>query len=309
MSRKSKLQHQFINELKKECKFGESKHKAKQKAREEAAKNHEKFKQVKGIFSHRCYEDYKKSVGTYVNWVCKNHSEVKTMEQARRYIPEYVDGLRDKGMSEWTVHSYVYALRSAFHCEVSDLGVELKTRSRADVIRNRDAADSALRNDERYEKVVALAKATGARRMELLRLRREDFRERTDCNGNKTGELEVYKRGKGGIERWCLVDPKYNDFVRELIATAPTYNFNGEDRLLRKADLPARLPIHDCRSDYACSLYDYYMEHGRATGEIYSCRKDLKGIHYDKGVLAAVSWDLQHSRDSIVIDYLWKGRE
>lgn len=157
--------------------------------------------------------------------------------------------------------------------------------------------------------VVTLAKATGARRMELLRLRREDFRERTDCDGNKTGELEVFKRGKNGIERWCLVDPQYNDFVRELIATAPTYNFNGEDRLLRKADLPAKLPIHDCRSDYACSLYDYYMEHGKATGEIYSCRKDLKGIHYDKGVLAAVSWDLQHSRDSIVIDYLWKGRE
>ena len=309
MSRKSKLQHQFINELKKETKFGESKHNAKEQARNEAAKKNEKFKQVKGIFSHRCYEDYKKSIGTYVNWVCKNHSEVKNMEQSRRYIPEYIDELRDKGLSEWTVHSYAYALRSAFHCEIGDLGIELKTRSRADIVRNRDAEDSALRNDERYEKIVTLAKATGCRRMELLRLSKEDFRERTDCNGNKTGELEVYKRGKGGIERWCLVDPKYNDFVRELIATAPTYNFNGEDRLLRKADLPAKLPIHDCRSDYACSLYDYYMEHGKATGEIYSCRKDLKGIHYDKGVLEFVSWDLQHSRNSVVIDYLWKGRE
>ena len=158
------------------------------------------------------------------------------MEQSRRYIPEYIDELREKGLSEWTVHSYAYALRSAFHCEIGDLGIELKTRSRADVVRNRDAQDSALRNDERYEKVVTLAKATGARRMEFLRLRREDFRERTDCNGNKTGELEVFKRGKNGIERWCLVDPKYNDFVRELIATAPTYHFNGEDRLLRKAD-------------------------------------------------------------------------
>ena len=309
MSRKSKLQHQFIMELKKETKFGESKHKAKEIARNEAAKNHEKFKQVKGIFSHRCYEDYKKSVGTYVNWVCKNHSEVKTMEQAKRYIPTYVTELREKGISEWTVHSYAYALRSAFHCEIGDLGIELKTRSRADIVRNRDAEDSALRNDERYEKIVTLAKATGCRRMELLRLRREDFRERTDCNGNKTGELEVYKRGKGGIERWCLVDPKYNDFVRELIATAPTYNFNGEDRLLRKADLPAKLPIHDCRSDYAVNLYNYFEERGLSSGEIYSCRKDLKGWHYDKGLLELVSTNLQHSRDSVVIDYLWKGRE
>ena len=213
MSRKSKLQHQFINELKKECKFGESKHKAKQEAREEAAKNHEKFKQVKGIYSHRCFNDYKKSVNTYITWCCKNHSEVKTMEQARRYIPKYVDELRDKGLSEWTVHSYVYALRSAYHCEIGEMGVELKTRSRADVIRNRDAQDSALRNDERYEKVVTLAKATGARRMELLRLRREDFRERTDCNGNISGELYfVYKDDPKKVKH-PLVDTDFKDFL------------------------------------------------------------------------------------------------
>ena len=308
MSRKSKLQHQFIMELKKETKFGESKHKAKEQARNEAAKNHTKFKQVKGIYSHRCFNDYKKSINTYVNWVCKNHSEVKNMEQARRYIPEYVDELRDKGLSEWTVHSYAYALRSAYHCEINDLGIELKTRSRADVIRNRDAEDSALRNDERYEKIVTLAKATGARRMELLRLRKADFRERTDKEGKQTGELEVFKRGKNGIERWCLVDPQYNEFIRELIATAPTYNFNGEDRLLKKTDLPAKLPIHDCRSDYAVNLYNYFEERGLSSGEIYSCRKDLKGWHYDKGLLELVSINLQHSRDSVVIDYLWKGR-
>lgn len=304
MSKKSKLMHNYINELKKECRFGESKHKAKQDAREEAARSHQKFKQVRGIYSHRCFHDYKKSLNTYTTWVCKNHSEVKTMEQAKRYIPEYVDELREKGLSEWTVHSYVYALRSAYHCEVADLGVELKARSRADVIRNREAEDSAIRNDERYETVVTLAKATGARRMELLRLRKEDFRERDGKN-----EIEVYKRGKNGIERWCLVDPKYNDFIREYINVVPTYSVGGEERLLRKADLPAKLPIHDCRSDYACSLYNYYMEHGKANGEVYSCRKDLKGWHYDKGVLEAVSFDLQHSRDSIVIDYLWKGRE
>ena len=309
MSRKSKLQHQFIIELKKETKFGESKHKAKEQARNEAAKNHEKIKQVKGIYSHRCYEDYKKSVGTYVNWVCKNHSEVKNMEQAKRYVPEYIDGLRQRGLSEWTIHAYSYALVSAYHCEISDLGITLGTRSRADVIRNRDAADSALRNDERYEKFVDLAKATGARRMELLRLRKEDFRERKDKDGKPTGEMEVYKRGKGGIERWTLVNPAYNEFVKDFIKNAPSYNFNGEERLLRKSDLPAKLPIHDCRSDYACALYNYYEERGRASGEIYSCRKDLKGWHYDKGILEAVSYDLQHSRDSIVVDYLWKGRE
>ena len=106
MSRKSKLMHQAINELKKECKFGESKHKAKEQARNEAAKNHEKFKQVKGIYSHRCFNDYKKSINTYITWCCKNHSEVKTMEQSRRYIPEYIDELRDNPTMSKGKHNF-----------------------------------------------------------------------------------------------------------------------------------------------------------------------------------------------------------
>ena len=53
---------------------------------------------------------------------------------------------------------------------------------------------------------------------------------------------------------------------------------------------------------------NYFEERGLSSGEIYSCRKDLKGWHYDKGLLELVSINLQHSRDSVVIDYLWKGR-
>lgn len=72
--------------------------------------------------------------------------------------------------------------------------------------------------------------------MELLRLRREDFRERTDCNGNKTGELEVYKRGKGGIERWCLVNPAYNE-LQKLKSVLAQINLTQDDELIVLGDV------------------------------------------------------------------------
>lgn len=308
MSKKSNINHQFRKELQKETKFGESKHHAKQLARAEAAKSGENYKQVKGIYSKRTYNDYCESLSIFTNYCIKQHTEVKSIQDLRKYIPEYMDYLREKGLSEWTIHKYAYAMRSAYHCQISDLGIVLGTRSRADVVRNRDAQDCAARNDERYAATVTMLKATGCRRMEFLRLRKEDFREKTDRDGRKTGELEVYKRGKNGIERWCLVNPAYTDYVKEYLRTADTVKQGSEERLFRKADIPAKLPVHDLRSDYACDLYRYFEDQGLATGDIYHCRKDLKGYHYDKGILEEVSFNLQHSRDNVVIDYLFKMR-
>ena len=308
MSRKTNINYQFMKELKKECKFSESRHEAKLKAREEAKQNHENYKQVKGIYSTRTYKDYCESVRIFVNYVIKNHSEVKDMEGCKKYIPEYIEHCREKGLSEWTVHKYSYALRSAYHCEIEDLNIVLGERRRADVVRCRDAAESAKRNSEKYQDMITFIKATGCRRAEVLRLRKEDFRERVDSLGNKTGELEVYKQGKNGIRRWTIVNPNYADFVREFVANHSTVNVAGEERLFRKADVPEKMPVHDLRSDYACDLYKYYEEKGFASGNLYHCRRELKGYHYDKAILSKVSYDLQHSRDNVVIDYLFKMR-
>ena len=306
MSRKSNLQHEFLQELKKETKFGEKKHEAKQMARAEAEKNKDKYKQVKGIYSYKTYKDYSKSLKSFTNYVVKNHTEVKTMEQARAYIPEYINDLRSRELSEWTIHMYAYSLRSAYHCEIEDLNIKLGTRSRADVTRCRDGEDNRYRESERYKETVDMIIATGCRRSEFLRLRSEDFREKTDKDGNKTGELEVYKRGKNGIERWCLVNPNYTDYVRSFLETKETIPIGSENRLFQKSDIPSKLPVHDLRADYARDLYRYYEANGYGNGEMYHCRGELKGIHFDKGILEKVSFDLQHSRDNVVVEYLYK---
>ena len=302
MSKKSKLLFQFTKELSKETRYGESKHDAKELARKEAERTGEPYKQVKGIFSTSTFNNYKESCKTFSLYCIKNHSEVKNIEDCERYVSEYINDCRDRKLSEWTINKYAYALSCAYHKDPSELDIEKGTRSRKDIKRDREAEDHRLRQNEKYEQVVTLTKATGCRHQELLRLRKEDFRE------NEDGTMSVFKRGKGGIERWCLINPRYEEWVREYVKNKETINVGGEERLLRKNEAPNKLPLHDCRSDYAVDLYNYYMKAGYATGNIYHCRGDLAGYSYDKGVLAKVSYDLQHERNNVVIDYLWKDR-
>lgn len=306
MSRKSNLVHQFLKELQKETKFSEKKSQAKAAERKKAAEKHEKYEQIKGIYSYKTYKDYAKAVKTFAAYVTKNHSEVKTMEQAKKYVPEYMENLKTRGLSAWTQHMYLYAIRSCYHCDVKEFDVTLPERKRADVIRCRDAESNILRSDERYQDIIKMAVATGARRNELLRLRKEDFREQTDANGNKTGLMEVYKRGKNGYEKWCLVNPKYTGWVKVYLTFKEETETGGEKRLFEKREIPQGLPVHDLRADYAKDLYQYFESHGYADGRIYRCRGELNGITYDKGILEAVSENLQHHRNNVVVSYLFK---
>lgn len=302
MSKRSNIRQQFKNELSKETKYGESKDAAKKAAREEAERTGEPYKQVRGIYSTKSYKDYVETCQTFMNYCLKHHSEVRSMRDCERYIPEYINDCKERELSAWTINKYIHALSSAYHKEVEELNVEKCVRARKDIKRCRDAQYNKLRQSEKYDKVVMLAQATGCRHTEMLRLRKEDFRE------NEDGTMSVYKRGKGGIERWCLVNPALQEFVKEFVLNKETVSVNGEERLFRKSEVPTRLPLHDCRSDYAVALYDFYEKAGFANGKIYHCRGELVGYSYDKGVLAKVSQDLQHSRNNVVIDYLWKGR-
>lgn len=301
MGKKSKITHQALNNLQKQTKYGQSKHLAKEKAREEARKTGEKVKEVRGIYSTRTYTSYAKVCKQFIQETIKAHPSVRTFDDCRPYVEEFLESKSEKDVSAWTLHQYGSALACAYGCSKNDFAFIYPERSRADIIRCRNEHSSDYRYpEERWDKAKMLIKATGCRRMEALRLRKKDFRERKD------GNLEVFKRGKNNIERWCLVNPKYTNEVKDFLREAPTHRINDEERLLLKAEIP-RGSIHDLRADYARDLYKYFESHGGvATGEKYYCRKELAGKEYDKGILHEVSYNLQHSRNNVVISYLWK---
>lgn len=309
MSKRGKLVYECKISLQSQTHFGESKHKAKITAREAARQKGKAYTTIHGIYSSTTLKNYDKICKRFITWVMENHrNEVKSYKDCLPFAKEWLAEKESNGLSAWSLNLYGSALASSFGgINRHDLGYTFPARERKNIIRNRNDDLSGCYSTKRKRDAYTMLKATGCRRQEMLRLRKEDFRQEIK-DGKETGNMEVFKRGKGGIERWCLVNPVYTEFVQRFLKDAITYSHANEERLFQRNDLP-RKGIHSTRSIYACDLYKYFSENGYASGEIYHCRKELSGYSYDKGVLHEVSYHLQHSRDNIVITYLWLMRE
>lgn len=310
MSKKGTLIHGYKCALKSQTKFGESKHSAKVKEKEECRKEHKPYTTIHGIYSTSTLQNYDAVCNRFVQWILANHkNEVRTYADCKKFAAEWLGEKEAEGLSAWSLGLYGSALASSFGgIDKNDLGYSFPSRKRKNITRNRNDDMTGEYATERQKNAYIVLKATGCRRREALRLRKEDFRKQLDKDGRETGCLEVYKRGKGGIERWCLVNPLYTDFVKNFLNDAETRRYAGEERIFQKNDF-SKKGIHSARSIYACDLYKYFMEQGYASGEMYHCRKELAGFSYDKGILDKVSYNLQHGRDNVVITYLWLMRQ
>lgn len=310
MSKKGILIHGYKCALKTQTRFGESKHKAKVRVREECHREGKPYSTIHGIYSTTTLKNYDKICNRFVEWVMKNHrDEVKKYTDCQKFAAEWLCEKEAEGLSAWSLGLYGSALASSFGgISKKDLGYSFPARERKNIVRNRNDDLTGEYATKRQRDAYIMLKATGCRRREALRLRREDFRQQLDKDGKETGFLEVFKRGKGGIERWCLVNPLYTDFVKDYLRDSKTFPFSGEERLFQKNDF-SKNGIHSARSIYACDLYKHFMKQGLVSGELYHCRKELAGYSYDKAILDEVSYNLQHSRDDVVITYLWLMRQ
>jgi len=309
MSKKGILTHGYKCALKTQTRFGESKHKTKINAREECRKENKPYTTIHGIYATSTLQNYDRVCKRFVQWIMENHrDEVRNYADCQKFAAEWLTQKESDGLSAWSLGLYGSALAASFGgISKNDLDYLFPSRERKSVVRNRNDDLSGEYATERQRTAYTFLKATGCRRREILKLRKEDFRPQIKA-GKETGYLEVYKRGKGGIERWCLINPLYTEFVKEFLKTAETFSFAGEERIFQKNDIPKN-GIHSTRAVYACDLYKYFEQHGYASGKIYHCRKELSGFKYDKGILDEVSYNLQHSRDSVVISYLWLMRQ
>ena len=299
--KKSNFVHQFKHSLQKQTRYGESKHELKQKAREHAKTTGEPYQPIRGIFSTQTYKDYCNVCEQFSNYVIKNHPNCKNFYQARDYVEEWLEEKNQKGLSAWTLHLYGSALASAYNCQIKDFSFEFPRRERGNITRCRDENGSDYRNtNPRFADVKDFVRGTGARRIGLMRLTKDDIRQRSD------GLYEVHLREKNNMERWAIVHPSYQETVLRLFETSKSYKSpNGEVRLFRKTDIPPG-SIHDLRAEYASNMYQYFEEHELGNGILYHCRKDLAGTSYDKGLMQLVSEQLGHHRLDVVTSYLYK---
>ena len=302
MGKRANFRREYNQLLSSHIRFGESKHVVKQQMLKKAKENDTPYEPIKGIYSKATLKTYQKACEQFSTYLRTKHPEVKRFANGRPFIEEWLESLRDDH-SAWTLATYGSGVACAYDIRKTDIMFDFPERSRENIIRSRENI-SYRNSDPKYEDAITFCKATGARRGGVLRVTKKDIRQKED------GTYEIFLREKNGMSGYRQVLPEFQEEVLRIINESPGYLLpDGENRVFRKNMLPTEL--HSNRAFYASKLYDYYEGLGTyTTGEKYYCRKDMKGIVFDKGILKAVSEQLFHHRlDVVVTNYLYDHKQ
>lgn len=246
------------------------------------------------IYSHVTMANYQDAAAKFANWARATHG-CRTVAAARQYTGEYLQQRMDRGLSAWTVRRDAAALAKLYQVQTTDLGAQLPTRHRADVTQHRGGKSAGHFSESRHKDLVDLCRATGLRRHEVAQLRPSDVTRDTQ------GRVLVHvAQGKGGKERVVVA---LNDKPYQIAQAAAAA---GRDQVV--SHIPKYAPIHEYRAQFAQQMY-HQMARDTATlprSEVYCCRGDRSGTHYDKAAMGAVSTALGHARLDVMTSYLNK---
>lgn len=277
---KKTLHQQVYDALRSQFAMGESKHEAKERG-ETGGK----------IYSYASYRTYKQWSMAFVRWVKQEHPEVTTMKKARKLVPEYLVSLTSeaanngKGYSASTVATATASLNKLYQLPPSDPHrFTPPERHRVDITRSRgDVANDRHFSEKNNAELVAFARATGARRTALERLRGDDLWTRD----RMAAEARILASERARGVELSKVDKKRLNAISDALRAFPERRYfvyfqqdkGGRDRFAplvgteeaQKAvverfantaknknvwlAVPAQMDVHSYRSDYATALY------------------------------------------------------
>ena len=247
------------------------------------------------IHSDRTYQTYLRQCNRFADWLISEKG-VNDKDVAWELIPEYMKCLEEKGLSAWTILSALNAIAKAYGVSTTEIDYEAPKRERASVKRSRyTAIRDAHFNEENNVDLITLASCSGLRRHEMKTLRGSDFA--SDENGNIIVRV---KSGKGGKGRNVILHGSEKEIKRVIKMMR-----NASTGLVFPNGVHSACDVHHYRGVYACRAYlskarDLIPKEGR-----YICRKDKKGIVYDKKAMLYESQQLGHNRiDVIASSYL-----
>jgi integrase len=233
----------------------------------------------------------------FVDWLKKNEEipKVRLIRDARIYVKAYLNELKAKDYSAFTVHTAAAALAKLFECRMENFGVDLDKRERKVIKRSRHEPDPEY--ERKHHDIVDFYRGCGLRRCEMLRLKGEDVYR------NENGDVIVHvRKGKGGKERFVTARKQYADHIEKMAGAVQP----KEHVFLT---LPGKLQNHHYRGDFAKGLY---YELARpieelAPDELYIMRKERAGEKFDRAAMLEVSRQLGHNRIGIIAEsYLYK---
>lgn len=281
--KKGSLVFQLQQELEKKLAIGESKFSDKK-----AGKTKEK------IYSWSTFKTYLKHGAYFLNWAKEQHG-VKTLEEAKPFVNEWIKSREADGMSAYTMKLEASAMAKIYNLDTTKL-YKGQNRARADIQRSRgEKIRDKHFSDEKHSELIRFCRATGLRRAELAQIKGSDLL----IKGNQAF-LQVTRNTKGGRPRLIplVLD---TDFVQQILFSA------GENKVFPA--VPNGADIHGYRADFATTLYKKLARDIKdiPKEDRYICRKDLKGVVYDKQAMLEVSRALGHNRIDVIAGHYIRG--
>ena len=294
-NKRGSLNHQINARMKEMNCIGESRHQAKQEARENLGYKHNK---TVGIHSYKSFDTYKSSCKQFVKWIKETDQSIKNIEDVKaEHIREYIKDRAESGKSAYTYSKDLAALNKVFGTEVTKKECGVANRSYKDITNNRQLKEHHNHiNYKNYQREIDMVRATGMRRESLTRITPNAFNYKADGTPYQVRLKDERAEGgsnlaeKGARER--IVDMPYQlqDRVREIVEE---HRENGNlDNKPIFDHVPSRLGTHRFRQEFAETTYKNYLEeHGEST--VY------RG--YDKEAIQHTTQQLGHNRMDIVI--------
>lgn len=281
--KKGSLVFQLQKELEKKLAIGESKFSDKK-----AGETKEK------IYSWSTFKAYLKHGAYFLNWAKEQHG-VRTLDEAKPFINEWLKSRETDGMSAYTMKLEASAMAKIYNLDTNEM-YKGQNRIRAGITRSRgEKIRDKHFSAENHSELIRFCLATGLRRGELTQIRGSDL-----IIKDNQAFLQVTRNTKGGRPRLIplLLD---TDFVLHQLNAA------GQNKVFPA--VPNGADIHGYRAEFATILYKKLAREIKELpkSDKYICRKDLKGVVYDKKAMLEVSRALGHNRIDVIAGHYLRG--
>lgn len=288
MPKNGSIRYQIEKRLKSQCRFGESRYEAKQA--------HVAYKY---IYSFNTLKTYIKQLNYMVDWAKANGIKINSIDDMMFHGDEWLQWSLEQGNSAWTVATKRAALCKLGQVPYSFFETKIPPKRRQDIKRSRDMSKSLKHFSEskNYEQVT-FCRCTGLRLNELKNIRGSDLY--FDEFGSPW--LSVTKGTKGGRKR----NTKLYGSTEELELCISLCLKAKDGKVFNHVKENAN--THGYRAQYCQRVYDAEKRDlsTLSHSEKVFCRKDKKGVVYDKQALLICSIMLGHNRYEVCsLSYLY----
>lgn len=275
------------------------------------------------IYSYETLRGYIKQCCYFADY-CKEHHRARKLQDCRQYVDEFLQFNIEKGLSAYTIKLRAAALAKLYGCRSTDF-IQTPARKRADITRSRgERVRDRHFSEKNNADLINFCRGTGCRRNVLEKLTGADLITRADIDRTiirlraKTARSRAeekllamlkdtikqfpdqdffiyHRRDKGGRDRISpIIGAHKQEIIDRMRATAP-------DRKVWE-HVSGNADIHGYRSNYATAIYNMYARplDTLERNQKYYCRRDLRGVIYDKFAMIKASKALGHNRKSVI---------